>query len=547
MAPRTDWRIYLLGYDFTDVAEWGVDIEETLGQPSTATFTLQDRALPGDFPNAAGDFPGMPGGAGIGFTLDQIDVKIEILGAPMPLFHGMVLNDAVDLPEQFPWRRHTLQCTDYQREIFDRRIIAPTGSQWLGPDSDGNYIPTDMIQGLGLGQSDGSLVANLFDPAFGGAGVPAYLGTVDATTFVTSYTTIPGSFQGDVTTIRALMEWAAGHVSGNLQYWMDPLFRLHWQIIPRWFEQEGPAFFLSLLFPATPTRLPSAPVSIDNDTPNGTTTISCRDLKWSLDYSAEVHQVFVSGGIGMSYNGGAVDLRGTGWVVFGNPTSGPVMNLPAVVISDGSSVDTSSRVVAAMRATNAEDQGVLRGSFTVGGENSPAPDGWHVGQVVKITDSRMPAYLNGRFYTIQRVSVTLIPDVNRRVYKIEWGDAPTRRASTRRPLAEQITAKTAQEPGVLYDITGRVQNPLPGSTVFVTGQLMDAKKSPVRVSGVNVNLELHVWDDTGTPQLGVGAISPAAVTTDEMGQWETAMTVGPQKGWHYCVCPVGANTCHLPT
>lgn len=530
----TDWRLYLLDDDFTAKAEWGVDIVEVLGQPATARFTLQDRFM-GDY-----DFADVFGG---GVTLEEIDTRVEILGAEIPAYRGKVLSDDVALPNMFPWRNHTIGCTDYQREIFDRRLIGvPTGELWDGPDPQGNYLPVDPLSLFGLGQTDKGAIQSMFT----GVGPHALLpiGTIDADTFVNEY--VPDGmngapFQAERSKIRNVMEWLAGQVGGNVQYWMDPGLRLHWQVIPRWFESESEAGALLTMFPETGFPMELAPVEIDNDNPNGTTSIGCRNLGWTFDYTSLLHQHYVVGGVGFAREplSGVVDKKGTGWVTYGNVDQAPNATQAQELLDYPASVDLGSKLAAGRRAENSVTRGILRGKLTVGGKRHH-PDGFHVGQKLKITDSRMPIYLRGRYFTIQRVTMKLLPGQNWRIYDIEWGDAPQQRVSTRVPSVQAPPERAA---GRLWGISGNTTNPRPGSTVTVAGQLMDDAQNPRRAYGVPVPLELHVWDADGNEidPVSVGAaISPEEVTTDAMGQWFTAMTVG--ESGYYCVCPVGAGT-----
>lgn len=535
----TDWRLELLDgvYDFTDVCEWGVHIEETLGQPSTASFTLQDRGAP-----SSGDFAEHAGGP---LTLDAMDVRARILGRDDLTYRGKILYDKVQLDQAFPWRRHDCRATDYQREFYDRRLVGtPTGFIWTGPDSDGNYTPVDprLWVGNGLfvdGGTDADLVAGIMTD-----GQVVGSASIDVTTFVQAF--LPSGFNADPlpvdrAKVRAILEAAAARVGGNLQYWLDPglvssgQWRQHWAVVPRWFEQEAPAFYLALGLPATITPLETAPANIDNDSPDGVSSIGCRDLYWEFDYSNDVQQYWVNGALGFAYNGGVADTAGSGWVSFGTPDATPSGGVAQELLDVPDSVASASKVAAAVRAGNATSQGLLRGRLVVGNERHHL-DGWHVGQSFNLKDARLPDYLNDRRYVIQKVTTTLIPGQNWRVYTIEFGDAPIARSSSGR--APSVVNKPAQ-PGRLWDIDGRVINPPASATITVVGQFERAAPN------ISVPLELHVWDDTGTPQTGVGSISPTTVITDWLGRWETQLTVGPTEGWHYCVCPVGSNSCVL--
>lgn len=537
-APGTDFRVFLFPHsaleeDVTGLAEWGVTLEESMGSPATASLTLQDRVM-GEY-----DFPNIDPSL-IGVTLERADVEVVIIGQEDPVFRGVVLNDQVDLPVAFPWRFHQLKATDYQRELFGMRYVGiPGGSIWTGPDSDGNFVAVDPR--VYLSGADIYVVRDLFQNC---AWLPYAYGTINTWEFVYSYTPSVDRALGienllvtpDRQTVGSVLDTMAGLSMLNVQYWIDQALKLHFVALPRWWQQPSDV----------PNPLEAAPADINNDNPDGVTSIGCRNLGWSFDYSSVVRDFYVAGGLGFAYNGGVVDTKGTGAMFYAGGTTVYEQEYPSpwnpqAMIDASWSVDSDTRAAAAIRAGLAVSQGILRGHCTVGNERHH-PDGWHVGQVVKITDARMPAYLNGRYYVIQKVTTKLIPTVNWRVYDLEWGDAPIARSSSRRFNKE----KTPDLPGRLWDISGRIQNPLPGSTVTVVGQLTDEKGTAVRVGGVAVKLELHVWDDTGAEVTGVGGISPSDVTSDPMGRWETSMSVSSDEGYYYCVCPVGSNSCKLP-
>lgn len=532
MALTTDFRITVLNelYDVTAKSEWPVDIEETLGQPSTASFRLQDRVM------ADVDFEDLAGG---GIDLAELDTKIFLLGAEVPLFRGKVLRPGVELPVAHPFRIHGISCTDYQREVFDRRLVgAPGGGIWAPANSDNNFIPIDPTAIFASG-SDKGAVQTLFENY---ATVPS--DPMDVDTFVNEYATLDGApYLADKAKVRQVLEWLAGLVAGNLQYWLDPALRMHWQVIPRWFEQESDEDSLVMLFPETAFPMEAAPVAIDNENPDGVTSVGCRNLGWDFDYGPLLRQFYVVGGVGFAYNGGVVDKRGSGWVSFGTDASAQNISQAQEVLDAPEAVDLTTKLAAAGRASHAVTRGILRGHLTVGNERHH-PDGFHVGQSIRINDARMPGYLRNRYYCIQRVKTRLIPFTNWRIYDIDWGDAPVQRASSRRPLV--VNSADVRGPGRVYDIAGRVGSPVAGSTVTIVGQLTDDAGNPRRAYGITVQLELHAWDSAGDvvdPDDVGASISEEEVTTNEMGTWEVQMTVGGSG--YYCVCPVGSGSCVL--
>ena len=524
----TDWQVkFLIGateYDMTAKCEWGVSIEETLGQPAVATFKLQDRA-PTDLDPFSDVFTGPPGAQGV--ALERLDTKIEIAGATVPMFRGMVMTYTGALPVAYPWPTYEIHCTDYQTEVFDRRLVGvPNGYNWVGPDAQGNYTPVDP-----------NAVASATDKATVVALLAAYNSfPVIDTSLVNDYgTDLTGGgydlIHFDRTTIRGALEIVAGMVAGNYQYWIDSALRMHGVVLPRWYEQQTDPGSLSLGLPETLFPLEAAPANIDNDTPDGITSIGSRDLSWTFDYNPDTFDYWVNGGLGFAYNGGVADLKGSGWW-----PALPSGALPQAMLDAPSAVDAITKSAAATRARTSGQQGILRGKLVVGNERHH-PDGWHVGQAFKLNDVRLPGYLNGRYYVIQRVTTTLVPGQNWRVYAIEWGDAPIARLSSRKAPGSSATATPPALPGRVWEAAYSEFTPLPSSVVTVVGQLTGDDGTPRRVANVSVSLEILTWDATNTLIAPVGSLSASVVTTDTMGRWTTDLTVGSQLGYSYEVRP----------
>jgi hypothetical protein len=529
----TDWKLKILHglYDVTEACEWSVTIEESLGQPGTMTFTLQDRYM------GMADFAEFEPGH-LGFNLEDLDVMATIDGQATPLFRGTLLRTNVDLPVAFPWRFHKISCTDYQREIFGRRLIGtPTGDLWWAGISGSELdepIPVDPR--VYLSGSDASVVIALM------ATVATQVGLIDTTTYVNTYIDSIDSLVGDPnvpqtpnrSTVGSVMDLVAALAPGNVQYWIDPDLKLHYIAIPRWWETPTEPGSLALGLPEDIAALELAPADIDNEAPDGVTSIGCRNLSYDFDYSQGVKHFYVNGSLGFAYNAGVVEYNGTGWVNDGVEGGYPPASVAQAFLNADEAIDKTTKLAVVARASKAVERGVLRGRCTVGNERHHI-DGWHVGQLVRIRDDRLPDALNDRYYVIQKVTTTLIPTVNWRVYHLEWGDAPIARSSSRRYERKQ---EQAQLPGRLWDIGGRDMYPLSGTTVTVVGQLVDDLGIERRVSGVIVKLKLEVWDTGGSLVDGIGSIAPDEVITDAMGRWETQLTVGSEVGYKYRVSSI---------
>jgi hypothetical protein len=530
----TDFHvIFLIGateYDVTDkVSAQGVSIEETLGGQAVATFRLQDRATPewGPLPDV---FPSSPPGSG-GVNFERLDTKITIDGQTDPVFRGMVMSPTGEIRPGDDWPTYTIPCTDYQNDVFDRHLVGvPSGDLWWapGPVPPNEYTPNDP--NATAGSTDAATVSSL---------MAAYCGfpVIDTTAHVHEY--VPDLIRGgydtwtfDRTTLRGAFDQVAGYAAANVQYWIDTGFRLHWVAIPRWFDQQTGGGVSPRMLPETLVPLEAAPADIDNDAPNWTTNIACRAITWTLDYAPENAYYYVNGGVGFAYNGGAVEHGGTGWWP-GNPMGAG----PQALLDAPEAWDDVTKAAAANRAYESTRAGVLRGRFIVGHQNWH-PDGWHVGQAFKLTDSHLPGFLNDRYYVIQKVTTTLIPRQNIRVYSIEWGDAPIQRLSGRKAPA----IPKPPLPGRVWQNNYSENTPIPSATVRVTGQLEAEDGYGRKVANVPVHLAIETWDAADAPVIPpLGTLSATAVMTDALGRWSVDLTVASNPGYSYRVVPAAAT------
>lgn len=177
----------------------------------------------------------------------------------------------------------------------------------------------------------------------------------------------------------------------------------------------------------------------------------------------------------------------------------------------------------------------LRGSVVVGGEHRlpdgtvyTDPDGWRAGQVVKITDARLPDELNGLQFMIQRVAARVYSGRDLLEYTIDWGDGAVQRLTT----ASAHKVPTPDPAVQLYVIWSDLQ-PAPGSQQIVTAQLVSKNGDPWPIPNRIVNWTLLAVDEFYTVVTGQGTLDPPASTTDQTGKARTTFTAGARSGLSY--------------
>jgi hypothetical protein len=159
----------------------------------------------------------------------------------------------------------------------------------------------------------------------------------------------------------------------------------------------------------------------------------------------------------------------------------------------------------------------LRGSFV-----STGYDGWRAGQLVHITDSRLPAQLNGKWFIIQRVRTELHPGTDLRKYTIDWGDGPTSRWSGEK----QPGPVDWPNPATMIEISVHDLSPGPNSSQRITGQLINASGEPWAIEGKTVNWSLECYNNLGVLQPGQGSVKPTVSITDRHGKAYTTFKSG---------------------
>ena len=233
-----------------------------------------------------------------------------------------------------------------------------------------------------------------------------------------------------------------------------------------------------------------------------------------------------------------IGVGGTGWV--GGATQDK--NKRQAYLTAPISIDQASRDALGGQVLYRGQFPTLRGSCVVSGRTEPddtrtAADGWRVGQLVQITDARLPSALNGRYFVIQSVKATGIVANDEREYTLGWGDGPTSRYSMQPLAASDVTWPN---PANMVTVTAYDLEPGSSSSQVITGQLTNKSGQPWAIAGKTINWTLEVYDSAGTLQTGQGHLDQIVSATDANGKARTTLHTGTATGLVYFVfadCP----------
>lgn len=165
----------------------------------------------------------------------------------------------------------------------------------------------------------------------------------------------------------------------------------------------------------------------------------------------------------------------------------------------------------------------LRGSVVTGHKPDRTPaDGWRVGQLMKLTDARLPSRYNGKYFIIQRVRTKLLAFQAFREYTLDFGDGPASRYSYRssKPFDAGWPPPANQINVTAYDLS-----PGPNSTQTITAQLVNGAGEPWNIPGKVVEWSLECYTNTGV-LIASGSLSPKVSITDAHGTAYTKLTSG---------------------
>lgn len=499
-STATDAQLLVNNVDVTPVAEWDATWEERAdGTPGQMTVTIQDRANTATY----------------GLGRDRITLKI----AGTVAFDGEIVGASVDLAAgRRPWPRWVISATDWNTVLDLRLVNVPNGSNWVTNDGGITFVNVDPNAVV---SSTDKLTVRNFMAAYATRpdGSP-----FNANTYVFSY--IPSSVLNGTgyanwspsprETLKSAFDGLRSLASIPIYSWIDPAGSLHWVALPDL---------------VTPANNPAAPAAVTDVSPNGTTTVGGRGLAIHWDGSYAPQAVYVTGVTDYDYNNGA------GYIVNGTGFGTVAPSLRQIAV-DGQAVTQAERdkIAAAYAAYGQRSR--LRGQVTVG---KPATttvaekiDGWRCGQMLTVTDARLPAGISGQTWPIMRVKGKLWSTINVREYELEFGDAPLQHFSARyRTSATRIVSP--RQPAHVHQIYFANINPLPGSSQVLTSQMVDAAKKPVRGGGIAVVWTMVVTDSTGTVVVGQGSIAALTSSTDTNGQTTATFTTGATAGLDYTV------------
>jgi hypothetical protein len=521
--------------DITAASQWGGTWEERIDGVGMASFTVQDRD------------PASTIVFGLGKDLETTDFgkpflsvgRRDILRMTIPglnLFWGEVTQSVLALPVGFPWRRWALSATDFNADLDLRLVGVPDGLTWETIDGGQTHTAIDP-NAVGLA-SDGATITALFDHY---VVHPRNIMTeaFDATTFVHDW--IPSTSLIDPITGQSRLLWTNNTMRGAIDelrglagfpvfLWIDPDGAVHYEAFADW-DTAYAGGGLSMLMPYVPFArfAPAAITDVTADL-NGSTVIGGRNLSFTLDGTYMPQQPYVTGVTDFIHNAdGTTTFQGTGWPV--RPTGHRTALLGSrQVLVDAQAVSEAQRMAVTNSIMGYGKRARLRGTVTVGRQDEPV-DGWRVGQLLPITDARLPPALNGLAYPIQRVQGTQVPGQQWREYVLEFGDFPIARFSQKYRTTPPKLA-SPRLPAKQLLIEWPTHHLRPSTSYTLVGQMVDRSKKPVRHAGIKVTWTMTVLDASGA-SVGGGSIAAVTAATDANGRNAAVLTTGSATGVHY--------------
>ena len=500
-SVATDAQLTINYIDVTPVAEWDATWEERAdGSPGQMTVTLQDRGNINTY------------GA-------RERITLKILGAIA--FDGEIVSAQLDLPPGVPWRRWKITATDWNTVLDLRLVNVPAGYMWTSVDGGKTFLNVDP--NAQVAGNDKLTVRDFM----------AYYATqpdgtpFNANTFVFSY--IPNgiiynslgqpNWEPNLReTLKSAFDGLRGLASIPIYFWIDPDSRLHWVALPDL---------------ATPTNNPPAPAAITDVSPDGTTTVGGRGLTIHYDGTYMPQAIHITGVTDFDYNNGAGYLvNGTGWA---NEVSGQSLRQISV---DAQATSKAQRDSVGGAYAAYGQRARVRGSVTVGKPLTSSViekvDGWRCGQMLQITDARLPPGISGKLWPILAVRGKLWSTINVREYTLEFGDAPSQHFSAKYRTSP-AAIQSPRQPSHTHQIFFPNSNPLPSSSQVLVSQMVDASKKPVRGKGVPVFWKVMATDSAGVVVPGQGSVSAIVASTDANGQTTATFTTGATAGLDYTV------------
>jgi len=523
-------------------AQWDIDWEERIDGVGQAHGTIQDRLNDpirefGASNTVPGSEPPTPTGGSV--TVGWRDIlRLVTTSGGITLFQGEVMQSQLGLPAGFPWRRWKLSATDFNSLLDTRLVGAADGFTWVTIDGGQTYTPIDPdAHGL---STDSATVQHLFDVYVQKPPYPS-AGTFGTSTFVHDW--ISSSVMIDPVTGESRLQWTNTTLRSALDEmralggfpifcWIDPDDEVHWMAFQDWDLIAG--FGLPLLSPTIPFA-GTAPARITDVHPqiNGSTVIGGRNLTIDYDSSYMPQELYITGVTDFIRNpSGSTYFQGTGWEGGGAGTGFHANPVFRQMLVDAQSVTVHDRKAVGHSYINYARRARLRGSIVVGSPTE-AVNGWRCGQMLTITDARLPDGLNNHSFPIQRVAGRLKPGNDFIEYTLEFGDFPIPRFSQKyRTTAQRLaTARLPPHEHVVHLVSPVL---LPSHSYTVYSQMVDHSKKPVRMAGVPVIWGLTVTDSFDAT-VGTGSVAPinTPCVTDTHGRTAATLVTGATTGLFY--------------
>lgn len=158
---------------------------------------------------------------------------------------------------------------------------------------------------------------------------------------------------------------------------------------------------------------------------------------------------------------------------------------------------------------------------------------------MQLTVTSTPAGLISSPQMIQRVTTTFLSGTDERRASMEWGTAPLGSIGLRRQAQQKPQTKLG---ALQHKVSVKNTNPMPGSTITISTQLVNASGEPWRVAGKIVDWSVQVFDSKGndvtaTSQGGATGWSLAQNETQTYsdGSSSTQLTLATATGYQYFV------------
>jgi len=524
------YRLWVNEVEVTGVSEWSATWSEVVGGVGQATVTVQNRAS-----DPSLDF-------------NDRDILRMTMGTWV-LFEGEVVRASIDLPAGYPFRRWVLSCSDWNTIPDTRMVNVPDGQNWAAPaGGDGDLSSSDtggpqpVDPESQVAGTDRATIQNWYQykvlaPDGGAFDTDEFVDELIPNTQLIDGRTGEPNFVPGQGPLKGAISQMGGLAAVTVYDWIDPDRKVHHQAF------DGDYLALAPVAPAV--------ITDQRAEWDGTTKIGGRGLHIDADMTYAPQVAYVNGVTGFvmlaaadpASSGGRVLYQGSGW---GHSTASsvPFTRSQRQIMVDGQSVTRAQRDALADTYTAFGSRPRYTGSVTIGGRDDegnalPLSTGWRAGQVVTITDERLPAYLDNTGWPIQRLSGSLrTGDATVMILTLEFGDMPIGRFSEKYAdhTKSAVTGAEPKPPAPRHAIYWETLNPKPGEAQTLKSQAVDNSEEPIKVKGVPVHWEFVSVKDFATDDDRSGngeSLSPNDTFTDADGIAITTFTAGTLSGVAY--------------